>query len=159
MKTITLATIALSLLAAVFLPAQNPPSPPGPEARVHHQLAFLTTVLSLTAAQQQQAATIFTNAAGADGAVHPGLRSAHQELAAAVKSNDSAGIEQAAGTIGNLIAQMTVNKAKAEAAFYQILSSEQQSKWSQLEEQGPDHFFVVGGPAPFAGVLGGPGGK
>jgi len=49
-----------------------------------------------------------------------------------VQIDDSAGIEQAANTIGNLTAQMTAAHAKAQAAFYQTLTPEQQEEYKEI---------------------------
>jgi len=117
---------------------------------VAHRVEYLTTVLSLTSAQQQQATTIFANAATAESGVHDNLRAARQSLQTAIAGNDGPGIDQAAATIGSLTTQLTSLQAKARAAFYQILTAEQQSKLTKLESQhGPG-----GRPSP---PPGGPG--
>jgi Spy/CpxP family protein refolding chaperone len=150
-KTLTRAMLLLLALAAsALLLAQMPPSPPDPAMFVQHRVQFLTTVLNLTAAQQQQATTFFTNAAAGESALHAQFKTARQSLSTAVKNNDVAGIDQAANSLGSLSAQRASIQAKANAAFYQILTSDQQAKLSQLEKQGP------GGPAMM--VTGGPGG-
>jgi Spy/CpxP family protein refolding chaperone len=114
---------------------------------VQRRVSFLTTLLSLTAAQQQQATSIFTTAATAGATVFSSLKTARQSLETAVKNNDSATIDQVSATIGNSTAQRTANDAKADAAFYQILTADQQSKLTQFEAQGggfgPGH-----GPGP-----------
>jgi hypothetical protein len=56
---------------------------------------MLTTQLT-TSAQQQQAISIFTNAATAGASMHGNLKLAHQNPQAAVKNNDTAGIDAAA---------------------------------------------------------------
>ena len=150
----SIATLILFLFAAASVLAQNPPKQPSPEEMVQHRVSYLTTVLSLSNVQQQQATAIFTNAAKDATAVHDGLRSAHESLSAAVKSNDNTAIEQAASTIGNLIAQLTAANAKGEAAFYEVLTADQQNKMTQLEKaRGPfftdigfDTFHVIEGP-------------
>jgi Spy/CpxP family protein refolding chaperone len=157
MRKPLLAFVVLTFLASALLLAQtiaNPPGTPSPAMLVQHRVKYLTTVLSLTTEQQQQATTLFSNAAGADEAVHKNMRAAHQDLQAAVKANDAAGIDQAANAIGGLSAQLISAQAKADAAFYQLLSAEQQTKLSQLQAAGggPDHFFVMGGP--FVGGMG-----
>jgi Spy/CpxP family protein refolding chaperone len=63
-------------------------------------------------------------------------------LSSAIKTNDTAAIDQAAATIGNLTAQMISNHAKAQAAFFQILTPDQQAKMTQFESR-HEHF---GGP-------------
>ncbi|HXZ79738.1 MAG TPA: Spy/CpxP family protein refolding chaperone [Terriglobales bacterium] len=135
------------LLTASLLFAQNP-TPPDPATRVQHHVSFLTTALSLTPAQQSQATTIFTSDANNQSALHDSLKTAHQNLDTAIKNNDSAGIEQASTTIGNLTAQLTSAHAKAQAAFYQVLNTDQQTKLSQMHSQ---HHFGFGGPPHFGG--------
>ena len=76
----------------------------------------MTTMLSLTPAQQQQATTIFTNEADNRKALHDQMKSAHDALKTAIQKNDTAGIDQSAATIGNLTSQMISSHAKAEAA-------------------------------------------
>src|SRR5438105_8950904 len=120
-----------------FMIAQAPPGPPDPATMAQHRIKFLTAVLSLSAAQQQQALTIFTNAANPETNWHNSMKAAHEALDTAVKNNDSAGISQAATAIGDLTAQMVTAHAKADAAFYQILTADQKSKFNQLEPHGP----------------------
>lgn len=113
-----------------------------------HQVKTLTTLLSLTSAQQQQATTIYTNAAKAEQSIRESDRQTHDGLRTAVKANDTATIDQLASTVAQNTAQLTSIKAKADAAFYQILTSDQQTKFSELESQ---HMGLLDGP-------GGPGG-
>ena len=58
-----------------------------------------------------------------------GMREANQAITAAIKTNDTAAMSQAANTIGTLTAQMQVTNAKAEAAVYALLTPDQQSKY------------------------------
>lgn len=149
MKKPLLAFLLLMSLASALLLAQtnsNPPGPPTPAMRVQHRVRFLTTILSLTTAQQQQATTIFTNAATAEDAVHRNMRTAHQDLNTAVKANDAAAIEQAASTIGSLMAQTISTQAKANAAFRHALNPDQQAKLEQLDSHGGHGFATGGGP-------------
>ncbi len=132
-KALGIFVFSLALGVSGF--AQAPSTGRNPGNFVQRRVEHLTTVLSLTSAQQQQATTIFTNAATADASVHSSMAAARQTLKTAVQANDAAGIEQAATTIGNLTAQTTVNQAKAEAAFFQILTPAQQTKLTQLESE------------------------
>jgi Spy/CpxP family protein refolding chaperone len=151
MRRITLAALILLAVAGTVLIAQNPPQAPSPAAMAAHRVDFMTTVLTLTSAQQQQATTIFTNAATAESGLRESLKAARQNLKTAVANNDSAGIDQASTTIGSLTAQQTSIQAKANAAFYQILNADQQSKLTKLEAQrGPG-----GRPGPPPGGTGG----
>ena len=132
MKNQLTAFLATSLLATSLLLAQRPGGGPRtPEMMVQHRVESLTTQLGLTSSQQQQATTIFTNAATAGASVHSNLKVAHQNLEAAVKINDTAGIDAAATAIGNFTAQQISNESKAHAAFYQILTPDQQAKFAQ----------------------------
>ncbi len=127
------AFLALTSLVSYALP-QNPPDP---AERIQHRVRFLTKQLSLTAAQQQQATAIFTDATAAEKSVFDQMRTAHAGLKTAVEKNNTATIEQIAGTIGNLTAQLTAAHAKSDAAFYQILTPDQHSKFTELESHGP----------------------
>jgi len=115
-----------------------------PAARIQRHVDHLTKELGLTPAQQQQATTIFTDATTSQKSFHDQMRAAHQSLKAAVQKNDSAGIDQASNTIGGLTGQMTSAHAKAQAAFYQILTPDQQSKLKESEGHG--HMGHFGGP-------------
>ncbi len=148
-----IATLVFILACATsLLLAQSPPKPPDPATRLQHRIKYLATVLNLTAAQQQQATTIFTNAGNAEATLHQDMRAARESLHTAARANDSAAIDQAAAKIGDLTAQLTSLHAKAEAAFYQILTSDQQTKLTQLESQGPPFMHgMAGGPPPGMG--------
>ena len=89
---------------------------------VQHRVAYLTTVLSLTSAQQTQVTNISHQRS--DESLH----SAHQHenrdtnLQNAIRSNDAAAMEQAANSLGTLAAQEALAHAKTEAAIYQVLT-------------------------------------
>jgi len=86
----------------------------------------------LTADQQQQATTIFTNAATSLQALRGNAKTAHQNLKQAIQNNDTAAIDQNATAIGNAAAQRIAIQAKARAAFYQILTPDQRAKLPEL---------------------------
>jgi Spy/CpxP family protein refolding chaperone len=132
--TLLKVTTAVLVMASVFAMAQHG-NPPDPGKMAQHHLDFLTKQLSLTPQQQQQASTIFSEAANNAKANHGQMRTAHDSLKAAIQKNDSAGIEQAANTIGNLTTQMITAHAKAQAAFYQTLTPDQQTKMNDLESK------------------------
>jgi len=149
--------VVLTLVIAVAIPvfAQTPPKPPSAAEMAKRQVRSLTTLLNLTSAQQQQATTIYINAAKAQQAMQGNDRQTHDNLKAAIRANDTAAIDQLASSIAQNTAQITAIKAKADAAFYQILTSEQQAKLSELESQhmGPlDGPGGPGGPPPVMGV-------
>lgn len=134
MRTPLLKVTAVLALASAFAMAQQG-NPPDAGKMAQHHLNFLTKQLSLTPQQQQQASTIFSEAATNAKATHDQMRAAHDSLKAAIQKNDSAGIEQAANTIGNLTTQMITAHSKAQAAFYQTLTPDQQAKMNQMESQ------------------------
>ena len=143
--------VFISALGVSALVAQSPATGAHHGNFVQHRVNFLTTLLSLTAAQQQQATTIFTTMATAQASVYSSMTAARQSLQSAVQSNDTAAIEQAASTIGTLTAQTTLNQAKADAAFYQILTPAQQTQLTQFESQSHGRMGRGMGPAGFGG--------
>src|SRR5258707_7386615 len=150
MRTTLLKVTAFLALASVFAMAQQG-NPPDPAKMAQRHIDFLTKQLSLTAQQQQQATTIFSGVANNAKTTHEQMRTAHDSLKAAIQKNDTAGIEQAANTLGALTTQMTVAHAKAQAAFYQTLTPEQQTKMNDMEShhgmgRGHGHGFGHGGP-------------
>lgn len=146
MKKLSIAMLLALASAATLLLAQAPPTPPDPASHAERQVKRLTTLLSLTTAQQQQAATIFATSAKSQSALREQFRAAHESLDAAVKSNNTSAIDQVAATLGNLSAQSTATRAKADAAFYQILTPEQQQKLNEFQSEGPGGFGKFGGP-------------
>jgi len=129
----TLATLLLSFALAATLSAQPPTGPHGPRNYVQ----WMSAKLNLTADQQSQATTIFNNERSAEAPIHASLKSAHQALIDAEKSNNTVSIEQLSNTIGTLTAQLTVTHSKARAAFYRVLTPEQQTTFQQLESRRP----------------------
>ena len=67
--------------------------------------------------------------------MHASMKSAHTNLQNAIHSNDAAAMEQAANSIGTLTAQAALAHAKTQAAIYQVLTPDQQTKMSQLESE------------------------
>ena len=132
-------------LSASFLMAQ--PTPPSHEKMAARRTSHLTTLLSLTTAQQADATTIFTSAQTALSTARDNMKAARTALHTAVQKNDITGINAAATSIGTLTAQEVEVQAKADAAFYALLTPDQKTKFDELGAQG-------GG----RGGLGGPGG-
>jgi Spy/CpxP family protein refolding chaperone len=131
-KTVIVTLLLTVVCATTFLSTQTSPSP---VTIAQHRVSYLTTLLSLGSAQQQQAMTIFTNAATTASGLRTQMKTARQSLATAVKADDTATISQASTTIGNLVAQEISNQAIAKAAFYKTLTPDQQSTLTQLESQ------------------------
>lgn len=125
-------TLSAVLLLAASAFAQGPGGPPNPT----DQVARLTTLLSLTSAQQAQATTIFTNEQSAVTPIHTQVQTAHTNLTAAVKGNQSATIDTLATQLGGYEGQIMSIQSKAQAAFYAILTAAQQTQFDSLRGPG-----------------------
>jgi Spy/CpxP family protein refolding chaperone len=160
MKSTLSKVVLFAVIAGAIAAAQNHHQPPDPATRIQDHINFMTTVLSLTPAQQQQATTIFTSEANAAKTIHEQMKSAHDALNTAIQKNDTAGIDQSAATIGSLTTQMISSHAKAQATFNQTLTPDQQAKMKTLHSHehgmhgGPGMHGMGGGP-----MGGGPGGQ
>jgi Spy/CpxP family protein refolding chaperone len=130
-KTVSSLLLPMVLSCAPALMAQTATAPQRP----HDFVKTMTAKLGLTAEQQTQATTIFANARAGESTVRASLKTAHQGLGDAIKSNNTVSIEQISTTIGTLTAQLTMAQSKAHAAFYQILTPEQRTTLAQLESQ------------------------
>lgn len=140
MKKTLITLVLTSVFAAPALFAQATGTTPGGSTRaanmIQHRVNYLTTVLSLSSAQQTQVTNILTSAAANRSTVHASMKTAHTNLQNAIHSNDAAGMEQAANSIGAVVAQAALARAKTAAAIYQVLTPDQQAKMSQLESEG-----------------------
>ena len=154
MRTTFLRAITFIVLAGALAMAQQPRrTPPDPAQMVQHHVDFLTSHLSLNSQQQQQATTIYTEEMNSAKSLHGQMRTAQQNLQAAIQKNDTGAIEQTSNTIGNLMGQMTLTHAKADAAMFQILQPDQQSRFTQMESHhrwGLRGHGRPGGPPPGA---------
>lgn len=131
-RKLAAALLATGLTAGVLL-AQGPGGPPpDPQTMIARRVDFLTTLLNLSDAQKAQALTIFTDAAKAGQTVRTELQANHDSLRAAVKKNDTATIDALAIAAGTLSGQMTAIESKADAAFYAILTADQQAKYDAM---------------------------
>ena len=146
----TLAAMASGLILT-HASAQN--GPPDPAAMVEMRVERMNDTLKLSKAQQKQVTAIYTEAQTANRTLNESLREANQALSAAIKSNDTNAMSQAANTIGSLIAQITVNNAKAEAAIFAQLTPDQQAKY---EPGGGMRGMGMGGPGFPQSRRGGP---
>jgi Spy/CpxP family protein refolding chaperone len=153
-KKTLLAFTLLTTLGTAMLTAQNSnviqtqkPSPPTPADMAKMRLQLLNSALSLSPAQAEQALTLFTDAANSTEQDHNNLRTARENLKSGVQANDMEAIDTAAATIGSLAAQITATDAKADAAFYQLLTPEQKARFSNIETRGPFPWFGFGAGA------------
>jgi hypothetical protein len=144
-KMMALGSVAGALMAQG--PRPRAITPPDPATAAQNQVTRLTAVLDLTTAQAAQATTIFTNSLTAINPLETTLNTDRQTLETAVTTNALSVIDQVASGMGTLTGQITSIQAKAEAAFYAILTTAQRTKVTQ--------FGGLGGPGGF----GGPGGR
>lgn len=126
-----------AVLAALFTGAilAQPPfggAPPDPASMIQHRVERLTALLGLTTAQASQATTIFTDAQTAITPLQTTLSGYRTSMTTAVQSNATATIDQLATSIGTTLGQITALQSKADAAFYAILTSDQQAKYKVL---------------------------
>jgi Spy/CpxP family protein refolding chaperone len=145
MKTL----IAFAFSAVLLLAQTTPPAPPSPDQIAAQRVARLTTLLTLTAGQQSIATTIFTTEATAVSGLFSVEQSARTALETAVEANDTAGIASAAAQLGTLDSRQIQAHASADAAFFAVLTADQQTKYRELIAQGPGGR----GPGP-AGIAG-----
>jgi len=130
MNVVALAALATGVMMAQQGPRRGPGgTPPDPATMVANQVEHLTEQLTLTAAQQAQATTIFTNAATAVTPIRTNLQTAHDSLGTAVHKGDTASIDNLSSQIGSFTGQEVDIQSKAQAAFYKILTAEQQTKF------------------------------
>jgi Spy/CpxP family protein refolding chaperone len=140
-----LVTATLAAMIAIPMSAQTPSLPSAAEM-TQHRVKTLTALLNLTSAQQEQANEIYANVANAEQTWIAAEKKAREALRAAEKNNDAATIDHVSAALGQSMARSTSTRAKADAAFYQILTAEQQSKLSDLEGQQLGPFGIPGGP-------------
>ena len=106
---------------------------PKTESKRTKYLDSLNTALTLSPDQQQQAATLFTNALATRTALRSSLKTARQNLSEAVKNNNAAAVDQMSAAIGNLKAQLISTGASTHAAFYRILNADQLARLTQFQ--------------------------
>ena len=136
MKRPFLTAFILLTLAVPFVFGQKSHTPPTPAQQVANRVARLTALLTLTTAQQGEATTIFTTEQTAIASVSASMKTARTTLQADVEANNTAGISAQAGTIGSLTTQEVEATATANAAFYAILTPDQQTKYKTFEGPG-----------------------
>jgi len=124
-------------------------NPPDVATIVSREVAFLTKLLTLTSGQQTQATTIFTAELNAITPLQTTINTAHAALNTAIKANDQAGIATQSAAIGTAQGQILAIQAKADAAFYALLTTSQQTTLNNLGDAflgfGPGDFHIPGG--------------
>jgi Spy/CpxP family protein refolding chaperone len=113
----------------------TPHTPPTPAAIAQRQVQRYTTLLTLNANQVEQATTLFTTEATTHANSRASEHAAHQALEAAIKANDTAAIQTTSAQLGQLSGEAMAAHALARAQFYALLTADQKTKFSQLEEE------------------------
>jgi Spy/CpxP family protein refolding chaperone len=119
-------------LAVPFAFGQRSHTPPTPAQMVANRVTRLTALLTLTTAQQAQATTIFTTEQTALATVSANMKTARTTLQSDVEANNTAGIAAQASQIGSLTTQEVEATATANAAFYALLTPDQQTKYKTV---------------------------
>jgi hypothetical protein len=153
MKTLMTKAAAVAILSATAMLAQGPlrlgrggddsnssGGTPDVATIVAREVNFLTHFLTLTTGQQTQATTIFTNALNLITPIETTITTARTALSTAIKANNTTAITTQSTAIGTAEGQITAIQATADAAFYALLTTDQQTKLSNL---GND-FFGLG---------------
>ena len=143
-----------ALTAAIAFPQRGPGGGNGPAPTAGSAATFLqrrvdslATLLSLTDSQKKQALKIFTDAETATSANQTKISTSRTAIRDAVKKNDIATIESQSAALGTLVGQNEAIQAKADAAFYALLTPDQRTKYDELRSHGP-------GRGNFPGMMG-----
>jgi Spy/CpxP family protein refolding chaperone len=154
MRRFTTICLAATMAAALAF-AQGPP-PMGGQDMSKMRIRFLTRQLNLSDEQAAKATKIFDQSSTDSQTLRSSLQSNRTELQAAVKKGDAEAIDQLAAANGKITGQILAIESKADAAFYAILTAEQQSAYDEISQRGPG---MMGGPGRMGGPGGGPGGE
>jgi len=149
-RTIALMSFAVLTAGLAVVRAFGQNGPPDPAEMIQMRVERMNEMLKLNKVQQKQITAIYMDAQKANQDVMSGMREANQSLTAAIKTNDTNAMSQAANVIGSLTAQITVNNAKAEAQVYAQLTPDQQARYQPM---------AGGGMRGFGMRMGGPGGR
>ena len=155
--TLTLVAVAaVSIAQTSGTTSGTTRTPPTPATLAQMRVNRLAAELSLTDAQKTSALSIFTTAYTNEQTIQTNLQTARTSLRDAVKANNGATIDQLSTTIGTATGQLSAIEAKAEAAFYAILTADQKAIYDAHPRGGRG--FGPGGPggpgAPMRGRRG-----
>ena len=151
-EKLTTVVAMASVMAGLGFAQGRGGTPPDPQTIIQMRVNRLATQLSLTDAQKTSATTIFTDALNAGQSIQAELRTNRQALSDAVKKNDIGAISTLSVTTGVLTGQLTAINSKADAAFYAILTPDQQAKYDSQPHGGPGGRM---GPGGFGGARSG----
>jgi DNA anti-recombination protein RmuC len=118
---------AVAVLVAGMAFAQTPS--PAPRAKVRQRAL---QALNLTAAQKQQAKTIFQQTRLTAQPLAQELKQNHQALQAAVKAGNDSETQQLATVRGHILGQVAAIRAQALAKFYGNLTPDQRARADEM---------------------------
>lgn len=142
-KTKMKKTMTMILLSATLALAQGPGgrgnggAPPDPAQMIEMRVNMLANQLSLTDTQKTQATKIFRDAQTAGETARTSMQTARESMASAIKTNNTASIDQLSRDIGSATTELTSIESKAQAAFYAILTDDQKAKFDSRPFRGP----------------------
>ena len=99
------------------------------------QLSSHERLLALTTDQKTKVAELFADARKAITTIRAGAETQRNFLTEAIKTGDNAGIDRSAAALADFGGQTKTHAAKAEAAFYLMLSSEQRTTYKSAVRQ------------------------
>jgi Spy/CpxP family protein refolding chaperone len=142
-QLIKLATVGAVAAGMIFAQAQAPAqaqtaqSNQSKPATNHHAMARhrMFQQLNLTPAQKEHAKAIFQQARDTAKPVRDQLRQNREAIAAAVKADNKAQIEQLSAERGKLVGQLTTSRTEAMARFYRELTPQQRAKADQIHNR------------------------
>ncbi len=142
-----LAAGLLTVLAFAQGPGSGPMggTPPDPQTMAQRRVDGLARFLNLTDDQKSSALPIFTKEATDSQSIRTSLQTNRQSISDAVKKNDVATIDSLATEAGTLNGQLIAIESKADAAFYAILTADQQTKYDRMLARGPGGPMGPGG--------------
>src|ERR1700753_3237345 len=97
-----LALVTILGLVPMIQAQAAPHTPPTPASIAQREVTRLTTLLTLTPSQVEQATTIFTTEATTASGSRTQEHTAHQALETAIKGNDTAAIQSNSATLGQI---------------------------------------------------------
>ena len=132
---------AVTALAAGMALAQAPAAgtQPGPQKTPFRHPVFgheeMAQSLNLSAAQKQQAKTIFDESRQKAQPIREEMRQNREALHTAVKANNTSEIHRLSSHLGELQGKVMAIRSEANAKFYAILSPEQRTKWDEMHQR------------------------
>ena len=147
------ATAAIIVWAALSTCLRAQSTPPTPAQMAQREVQQYSSLLTLTSEQQEQALTIYTAAATTTEPLQTSERTLHQTLETAITTGEASVISQTAASLGQINGEITAARALADAKFYQLLTADQQTRFTALKNT-----HMHGGPGGGGPGGGGPGG-